>query len=1101
MGDDEYEAIQPYELVWFGDIYEQNTYDPATKMRKLIQMGDASIYGFDHYITASSISNEEKIFRDGIPFRFIIPDKVTHPAMDDYGDDQEHYVYNYKLDNGQATVMYTLQCILDVLQKIDDSGALSDKRNAERHDSIYLYLFGNDEEDDVRIIKCDEGNLYPLFYTLDLSTNQDKQILEIDVNNKVYVKPTAYKDLGSFYWTNQNIQYSNYTTETDLNAPRVNNTGKSLDYLKRLIYYMALGEYKNFSDQDTEIVEKEFDNTVIKSLLLGSVQVQLLFYTYWFLNTQRFHTSFITACQFIKISNITYLPKQPVLKCDLSLQRIIEDFTILSARHEVETMLPAGPLSPNTQIIININYSAKYKNIGKRTESSFELPLTFLELKQISNNTESDLKWIRFQLPNVQAPELNNSNMIGYAYGNQDYFPFIENNDDFWSLKNIKWPAHDIANLKIDKKFFEQAKTDINFENGNCYADTYDLETYNNMTPENIADKIKKYNQRAVNIPETFAPGGLIRLHRTYQTNVPDSSFYLDVPLLRRKNYYYKETYASIQENPEAENNVEVHLYFEPVYHQGETVTAINSNTEICTYCLGYSQPNPSTEDELEALFLELPNRYITIPSIPTDDFRIYISVKSLSGTMEYYISGDSLFNQQGQSSIEYVTFDKILIDKFAPHGIWYEQDPNIIVEGSKNNMAYNPASDAQTETQTEIRLKSTNANNYTYYRMHFANGEDEEQVLYRNYIYFRMSKYSNSTNDSKFTIRYLLPSNCTSSDLISGIKSYGSGTAEDVYIDKSDICFVTYHPNDDINKTNMKYTVLTTTGEGHAEENVYYINNGTNAAENLILRLTAIQNKDVTGKNRYVYKQIRNVYPETDEKLIYVAYMLYSSHNFDYIYYIIKFKFIESDMVFNNITLNANEFYQGSACRVYISFMPIYIFSVIIDDLPSGLSDLKLNKISYKRINTRYNTVIEEGDVDYIPNIENLNGLNYMATSFINAYKKDGSTVYQEKTIVYLKPENISVKVDNQGTVQETVLSDPNEMIFNDYTVNITYLIDENIQIGEQMNFKFKNNYTIDDQGNPTTENIYFITKTDEPMVIFKEQKLSAIRFTLRER
>lgn len=1093
LGDYEYEAISPYELVWFGDIYDQDTYDPITKMRKLIQMGDTSVYGFDRYIIASKISDESEIFNNGIPFRFIIPDKVTHPAMGDYGDDQEHYVYNYKLDNGQATVMYTLQCIIDTLQEIDDSGVLGNLRNPEHHDSIYLYLFGNDENDNTRIIRCDSNNfLYPLFYSIDLSTNLDTGILEIDATNKVYVKPTAYKDLGSFYWTNKNVQYSNYTTETNFNAPRVNNTGKSLDYLKRLIYYIALGTYKSFSDSDTIDVDKEFDDTVMKSLLLGSVQVQLLFYTYWFLNTQRYHTSFITACQFIKISDVTYLPKQPVLKCDLSLQRFIEDFTILNAVHEVNSMLPPGPLSPNTTIVINISYSAKYKNVGKRTESSFELPLTFLELKQISGNQESDLMWLCWQLPGGDPPELNNSNMIGYQYGNPDYFPFIENNDDYWSLKNIKWPAGNSYNLLISKKYFEQAKTDINFENGNCYADTYSLASYNNIMAEEVATKIKNYNRKLDDTPNTFAPGGLIRLHKRYQPKVAESSYYLDVALLRRKNYYYQETYASIEEDAEAEGNVEVHLYFEPVYHTGETVISANSTTEICSYRIGYSQPNPTTKEELDMLFSSRPNRHITIPYINSNDFRIYVSVKSLSGTMEYYISGDSLFKQTSSSSIEYVTFDNILIDKFAPHGIWYpyDQGPNIVT--SQINNEYDSGSDSQVETQTELKVDSRNANSYTYYRMHFANGVGAEQVFYKNYIYFRMSPY---TNTSSFKLRYLLPNNCKNSDLIPGIKSLGPGSAEDVYINKSDICFITYHPNDDINKTNMKYTVLTTREDDLAEATIGYISSGANTSENLILRLTAIQNKDVTGKDRYVYKQIRQAYD--NESLIYITYMLYSSYDLDHIYYILKFQFIESTQIFNNITLNAAEFYPANVCKVYISFMPIYIFLVIIDTLPSGLSDAKVNKLSYKRIDSRNNNVIEEDDVNYVTNIEN-NGLKYMAASFINAHKKTGATVYTEKTIVYLKPENMSVKVNNQ----ETDLSDPGNIFFNQYNVNIAYLRDENMEIGGQMNYMFKNNYEVDDQGKATINNINFITRiNDQQKVIFKEQTLSAIRLTFREK
>ena len=153
-------------------------------------------------------------------------------------------------------------------------------------------------------------------------------------------------------------------------------------------------------------------------------------------------------------------------------------------------MLPPGPLSSNTSITININYSAKYRNVGKRTESSFELPLSFLELKQISGNTASDMVWLRWQLPGGDPPILNNSDMIGYQYGDPDYFPLIDN-DDHWSLKTIKWPSGNSFNLLIAKKYFEQAKTDINFENGNCYADTYSLTTYNNISAENVATKIK----------------------------------------------------------------------------------------------------------------------------------------------------------------------------------------------------------------------------------------------------------------------------------------------------------------------------------------------------------------------------------------------------------------------------------------------------------------------------------------------------------------------------------------------------------------------------------------------------------------------------------
>jgi len=36
LGNDEYEAKWPYELVWFGNIYSNDVYEPSTRMRKLL---------------------------------------------------------------------------------------------------------------------------------------------------------------------------------------------------------------------------------------------------------------------------------------------------------------------------------------------------------------------------------------------------------------------------------------------------------------------------------------------------------------------------------------------------------------------------------------------------------------------------------------------------------------------------------------------------------------------------------------------------------------------------------------------------------------------------------------------------------------------------------------------------------------------------------------------------------------------------------------------------------------------------------------------------------------------------------------------------------
>jgi len=68
-------------------------------------------------------------------------------------------------------------------------------------------------------------------------------------------------------------------------------------------------------------------------------------------------------------------------------------------------------------------------------------------------------------------------------------FPNVTVND--WSLKTAEWPVND-NRLKIDINDFERARTDNNFNKGNCYADTYDINTYK-LRPSDEAAQVKEY--------------------------------------------------------------------------------------------------------------------------------------------------------------------------------------------------------------------------------------------------------------------------------------------------------------------------------------------------------------------------------------------------------------------------------------------------------------------------------------------------------------------------------------------------------------------------------------------------------------------------------
>jgi len=65
--------------------------------------------------------------------------------------------------------------------------------------------------------------------------------------------------------------------------------------LKRLIYYICKKMDPNNDAVTDEITDVTFGESASKSLLMKSVEIELLFYTYWFLTTQRYHTSFITT--------------------------------------------------------------------------------------------------------------------------------------------------------------------------------------------------------------------------------------------------------------------------------------------------------------------------------------------------------------------------------------------------------------------------------------------------------------------------------------------------------------------------------------------------------------------------------------------------------------------------------------------------------------------------------------------------------------------------------------------------------------------------------------------------------------------------------------
>jgi hypothetical protein len=139
-------------------------------------------------------------------------------------------------------------------------------------------------------------NVYPIFLK-----NIYDEILETNkTDNRLFVKPDSYTFFGSYYYTEKNVWYYNYTTVNAGDVPSVwelsvnpidSQDPKEKYWLKSLIHYVterAIGNTPSNSyispvNQQYNLDELFTDEKIIKSYLRSTVEIKLLYYTYWFL--------------------------------------------------------------------------------------------------------------------------------------------------------------------------------------------------------------------------------------------------------------------------------------------------------------------------------------------------------------------------------------------------------------------------------------------------------------------------------------------------------------------------------------------------------------------------------------------------------------------------------------------------------------------------------------------------------------------------------------------------------------------------------------------------------------------------------------------------
>jgi hypothetical protein len=129
----------------------------------------------------------------------------------------------------------------------------------------------------------------------------------------------------------------------------------------------------------------------------------------------------------------------------------------------------------------------------------------------------------------------DNTNPALIQYGDNTYFKHLLSDNDSYinttdaSLGIIPWPLNDdsleIGNLEA------LYRKNIQFEEDDV-ADTYDINTFNN--------DLTIYNDV---ISQNIMPFGKLRIHNVFaddtEESAMNSSYYIDINLLRVKNYYF----------------------------------------------------------------------------------------------------------------------------------------------------------------------------------------------------------------------------------------------------------------------------------------------------------------------------------------------------------------------------------------------------------------------------------------------------------------------------------------------------------------------------------------------------------------------------------
>lgn len=761
---DSQNAIRPYDIVWFDDVYSETEKENTGKSMKLIQRQDSSTYSFDRPITAKEVKTRSNIQKGAFEFRFIIPSTTKT-------DGKDRFYYNYKTASGESVVMYALRTIIDEAKKNiedadktlelffigdTDSDGFRTIQPSTEHIFTYRYKITDNnssiiEEGDGQYNKSVSGNNsyalqsiaskfdHKITYnnntfsfvcpeTADTST-QTKTITDNDETYTIEVKyltwqgidlpyedtsdndskiksqeksgfplfnfeklpdnifssatelrNDAYQYLGDYYWTYKYVQLPNYAsqsaTDFEYNSCITDNALSCFQSISESIGKQT----KPSPEKLCSILFDPTNYTQIKDTKNAENQYyKCLYFLLLFLNSQRFFVSYITAFEYINISNKSYAQREPVLRCDLNLIKPIESIKILSAQHFRETILPAGPLKPDTLISIIVYMKVKYKSIPNEKDFSTKINLTFEDLWNNKNITDTpdeediigpwvtlinpfDHKWSE-ETKGVLTQTTDMDKYEGDRYGN-DHFLQVNNNKlntySDCSLGTLMWPKG--VQLQLPTADELEIMRD-NTSDEEWFASISDSSTY--------PDKYTRWDDFK---EEKLSPFGYLRLHNYADINQKkESQFTVTVPLLRCNNWYYKQGAST------SIDSAMIYSYFNNIYLNAQIAEPEPAiGMYVNTYAYGKQESNlQNIIDKLNQLPIAAPSR------IAQETISQIFGLKIGQAETLFFASGAKMIDEKTTADEKYNSSYTLYFEKLLSSKVWQRINP---VSGAPEN-------------------------------------------------------------------------------------------------------------------------------------------------------------------------------------------------------------------------------------------------------------------------------------------------------------------------------------------------------------------------------------------------------------------------------